>query len=134
MTEDEEFQILEAKLQAKEKMKTQDIEDILKERGSRYGKFKDHAAISQSLKSVIRVHAGDKWHDMHPDQKEALEMICHKIARILNGDPNYIENYKDIAGYAKLVADRLMETEGATDNHARYVIRKNGEWKDDTAC
>lgn len=107
MTEDEEFQILEAKLQAKKTMNTPNIEDILKERGTRYGKFKDHAAISQSLKSVIRVHAGDKWHDLHPDQKEAIEMIVHKLARIINGDPNYSDSWRDIAGYSKLVADRL---------------------------
>lgn len=111
MTEEEEFKLLEAKLQAKEKMKTHDIEDILKERGSRYGKFKDHAAISQSLKSVIRVHAGDKWYCYAPDQQEAIEMIVHKLARIINGDPNYADSWADIAGYSKLVADRL---EGVT--------------------
>jgi hypothetical protein len=41
------------------------------------------------------------------DQIEALDMICHKIGRILNGDPNYADSWVDIAGYAKLVADRL---------------------------
>lgn len=35
-------------------------------------------------------------------------MIQHKIARILNGDPDYVDNWVDIAGYAKLVADRLQ--------------------------
>lgn len=34
-------------------------------------------------------------------------MIAHKIGRILNGDPNYADSWIDIAGYAKLVADRL---------------------------
>lgn len=34
-------------------------------------------------------------------------MIFHKIARILNGDPNYADSWVDIAGYAKLVADEL---------------------------
>lgn len=42
---------------------------------------------------------------------EALEMIAHKIARICNGDPNYADNWVDIAGYATLVANRL-EKEG----------------------
>jgi hypothetical protein len=41
------------------------------------------------------------------DQAEALDMIFHKIGRILNGDPNYADSWIDIAGYAKLVADRL---------------------------
>lgn len=39
--------------------------------------------------------------------KEALEMVQHKIARILNGDPQYLDNWVDGAGYFKLVADRL---------------------------
>ena len=34
-------------------------------------------------------------------------MIQHKIGRILNGDPNYDDNWKDIAGYSKLIADEL---------------------------
>jgi hypothetical protein len=34
-------------------------------------------------------------------------MIAHKIGRIINGDPDYIDSWDDIAGYAKLVADRL---------------------------
>jgi hypothetical protein len=34
-------------------------------------------------------------------------MICHKLGRIVNGDPNYADSWIDIAGYAKLVADRL---------------------------
>ena len=33
---------------------------------------------------------------------EALEMIAHKIARILSGDADYADNWVDIAGYAQL--------------------------------
>jgi len=29
------------------------------------------------------------------------------VLGILNGDPNYVDSWVDIAGYAKLVADRL---------------------------
>lgn len=47
------------------------------------------------------------WQSLAPDQKEALEMIAHKIGRILNGDPNYHDSWHDIVGYTKLVADRL---------------------------
>ena len=81
-----------------------DTNAILTERGARYGKFKDHAAISQEIKSVLWKH---NFQRLTPDQCEALEMIAHKIARILNGDPNYLDSWIDIAGYAKLVADRL---------------------------
>jgi hypothetical protein len=83
------------------------ITEILDERGKRYGKFKDHAEISQRLKYVVR----DRRDVLSDDQREALEMICHKIARILNGDPNYADSWIDIAGYAQLVADRLQGIE-----------------------
>jgi hypothetical protein len=36
-----------------------------------------------------------------------MDMIMHKIGRIVNGDPDYADSWVDIAGYAKLVADRL---------------------------
>ena len=36
-------------------------------------------------------------------QRESLDMIVHKIARILNGDPNHVDSWHDIAGYATLV-------------------------------
>lgn len=80
---------------------------ILVERGERYGKFTDHAAISQDLKSVMIGANPVKWGRMAPDQREALEMVQHKVARILNGDADYEDSWRDIAGYAQLVADRL---------------------------
>lgn len=82
-----------------------DIAATLAERGDRYGVFTSHAYISQNLKAVMAVT--QKWDFLEDDQREALEMIAHKIGRILNGDPNYDDSWIDIAGYAKLVADRL---------------------------
>lgn len=37
------------------------------------------------------------------------EMVQHKVARILNGDPRYDDNWVDIAGYSTLVAQRLKQ-------------------------
>lgn len=82
------------------------INSILKERGKRYGEFKSHAQVTQLLKNVM--YGSPKWFDLSWDQKESLEMIAHKIGRILNGDPNYDDSWVDIAGYAKLVSDRLQ--------------------------
>ena len=81
------------------------IDATLAERGSRYGSFTGHAAVTQRIKHALA--ASDKWHTLEPDQKEALEMIAHKMGRIVNGDPNYRDSWHDIVGYAKLVADRL---------------------------
>lgn len=91
---------------------TTDVDATLAERGSRYGKFTSHAEITQKLKNQIAdfrfIH---KKPPLSPDQQEALDMICHKIGRIVNGDPNYADSWLDIAGYAKLVADRLEGVE-----------------------
>lgn len=81
---------------------------ILTERGNRYGKFEGHATVAQALKRVMHVHMEPKV--FKDDAREALDMIQHKIARIINGDPEYIDNWDDIAGYARLVADRIRGT------------------------
>jgi hypothetical protein len=82
-----------------------DVGAVLGERGKRYGRFEHHAHIAQSLKQFMAQTSG--WDRLSADQREALDMVQHKIARILNGDPNYSDSWVDIAGYAKLVADRL---------------------------
>ena len=86
--------------------KANDIAATLEERGTRYGSFTGHAHITQALKAVMM--DTPNWYDMKPDQREALEMVAHKIGRILNGDPDYHDSWHDIVGYSKLVADRLL--------------------------
>lgn len=79
-------------------------EEILAQRSAIYGDFTDHARITWAIKGTYR--DTEKWRKLNPIQKEALDMIAHKIGRILNGDPNYRDSWDDIAGYAKLAADR----------------------------
>jgi hypothetical protein len=86
---------------------TTDINQTLNERGSRYGTFVGHAKVTQQLKTVIQYALVERDKSLVEDQQEALDMICHKIGRIVNGDPDYADSWIDIAGYAKLVADRL---------------------------
>lgn len=83
------------------------VDATLQERGSRYGAFLGQATLSQDLQHALRYRAGFKWSDLKDDQREALQMICMKMSRIINGDPDYADSWLDIAGYAKLVADRL---------------------------
>jgi hypothetical protein len=87
------------------KKKPTDVAAVLDERGTRYGPFTGHARITQHLKAVMFTYRNKQ--DLDDDMVEALEMIAHKIGRILNGDPHYADSWVDIAGYAKLVADRL---------------------------
>jgi hypothetical protein len=98
------------------------IDSTLAERGSRYGIFAVHAEHTQAIKSLLIKLMGElKWACLHADQKEALEMIAHKLGRITNGDPNYDDSWRDIAGYAQLVANRLASqvvAENTTDSTA----------------
>lgn len=87
------------------------VNEMLAGRESRYGSFQGHAKIAQGLKAVMHERSG--WDGLADDQKESLEMIQHKIARILNGDPNYLDNWVDLVGYAQLVVNRLEKE----DNH-----------------
>ena len=84
------------------------INDILTQRGSRYGTFVGHAEVTQDLKRCMANHLAKRNKVLADDQWEALEMIAHKIGRIINGDPDYDDSWKDIAGYAELVAKRLQ--------------------------
>ena len=84
-----------------------DINETLDARGARYGTFTGHAEVTQALKRVMAQALATRNKALNDDQWEALEMIAHKIGRIINGDPNYADSWVDIAGYAQLVADRL---------------------------
>ena len=82
------------------------VKEILQERGKRYGEFKDHAEISQLIKFAMFESHGKELR-LSADQRESLEMIAHKLARIVNGDPDYVDSWVDIVGYSQLVVDRL---------------------------
>lgn len=90
-----------------------DIAATLEQRGSRYGSFDGHARITQNLKRAMA--DSPNWSDLADDQRETLEMVAHKIGRILNGDPDYDDSWVDIAGYAKLIADRLQARNGSAE-------------------
>jgi hypothetical protein len=83
-----------------------DVRKTLEDRGRVHGEFADVAEISQMLKGIIWANHCD---NLAVEQKEALDLICTKIARIVCGDPNHIDHWHDIAGYAMLVERRLKE-------------------------
>ena len=83
------------------------IQDILEERGNRYGEFAEHARLAQELKDTLR--SGSSWFECTDSQMEALDMISHKMARIVNGDPSYDDSWIDIVGYSQLVIDEFSD-------------------------
>jgi uncharacterized protein YbjQ (UPF0145 family) len=83
------------------------VDAVLDSRAKDYGRFKDGAALMQGMKRLMSDHARVHDKTFADDQWEALEMIVHKIARIINGNPDKVDHWVDIAGYATLVAERL---------------------------
>lgn len=96
---EEAFRILQAE--------ALDVNSTLSERGKRYGNFVGHADITQTFKKLQHGFAIDRKCVLTHSQQEALDMIFHKIGRILNGDPNHADSWHDIAGYATLIDKEL---------------------------
>lgn len=84
-----------------------EVKQILKQRGERYGKYSNVSWTAQRLKETMRDSYNWREMKLHWTQKESLDLICNKLARILNGDSNYKDSWVDIAGYAQLVVDEL---------------------------
>ena len=77
------------------------MSNLLNEREKTHGHYYNTATMTQEFKNIM--HASINWPDLNVCQKESLEMIALKIARILNGDQDEPDHWRDIAGYAKLV-------------------------------
>lgn len=105
-----------------------DISATLAERGGRYGAFKDHAKIAQGLQEVLA--AAPNWSKLDPDMRQALCVISDKIARILNGDPYYDDNWHDIQGYARLVEARIHKEREEAETHPKDSERDDNWEKD----
>jgi len=82
------------------------INDTLNERHRTHGDYSDTARIAQSLKVVLWTDPA--WMGLSLVQKESIDLICTKLARIMSGNPNTKDHWDDIAGYANLVGERLQ--------------------------
>ena len=85
--------------------KKPNVKKTLNERLHTHGDFSNHARVAQSLKNVLRKEP--LYKGLSDVQVEALEMILHKIARVVSGNPDHKDHWHDIAGYAVLVEEQL---------------------------
>ena len=81
------------------------VADTLIARKAVHGDFSDHALIVQEFKSIA--HKAPSWPRMDAVQREAVDMILHKVGRALAGSPTHADHWHDIGGYARLVEERL---------------------------
>lgn len=69
-------------------------------RDEQHGGMEPVGRLSQGLK--IHMRSSLNWSRLSPGHREALDMIAHKIARILSGaDPHDQQHWEDVAGYAQ---------------------------------
>lgn len=69
-------------------------------RDHQHGGMEPVGGIAQNLKGDMRL--GRNWSRLSAGHREALDMIAHKIARILSGaDPHDPQHWEDVAGYAQ---------------------------------
>lgn len=83
------------------------VETMLSEREKTHGNFRDHARCTQRLKAVLRDELEIVGKGFTMEQQEALDMIFHKIGRMVAGNADFIDHWDDMAGYSTLVAKIL---------------------------
>jgi hypothetical protein len=98
------------------------VKALLAEREKSHGEFSDHSLISQQLKDTVRGTAG--WLKMNPAQREGLEMICHKIGRIVAGNPYEPDHWLDIQGYSALVHSRVVKPENTIEDDIKATASR----------
>lgn len=104
------------------------INETLAERGARYGEFKEHARCVGQFIEVFET--SPNWKDMRYDSAQALRVIADKMARMLNGDPEYDDNWRDIIGYATLVLNRIeKETKSNSKSSSSPIPAQTADWQ-----
>ena len=82
------------------------IDKLLAERGKTHGDFDKTSETSQALKDIVRPH----YTHLTNAQKESIDMILYKIARLVRGDNNHLDSWVDIQGYSKLAEPKQERT------------------------
>jgi hypothetical protein len=87
----------------------ENIEDLIgkvtNERKSRYGDYSLQAVVEQRIKRAME--SSTNWGSLDDVKRSSFQMIAVKISRILEGDPEYDDNYIDGEGYFRIARERL---------------------------
>lgn len=83
------------------------VQEVLAERQNTHGDFDRNSEWGQIVKELIRLTP--MYHRLKPWQREALEYLVNKMTRILHGNPDEPDHWKDIAGYAMLPFNLLTK-------------------------
>lgn len=80
-----------------------ELEEVLQDREKTHGDFEKGAEIFDQLMELVEENR-DKF---TKSQRYGLTHIMGKLTRILGGNANEIDHWRDLAGYATLVAKSL---------------------------
>lgn len=89
---------------------TASVQALLAERQQTHGNYEDTAAVTQMIKTVV-AHSKN-WSHLRATQRQTLEMIAYKMGRILAGNPDEPDHWRDIAGQAWLEYEQLNGSNG----------------------
>lgn len=81
-------------------------DQVIMERRNTHGPFQSQFQFAQSLKVFLRDQP--KWGELSSVQREVMEMLATKMSRLLHGDNNEADHWRDIAGYARLAEMELL--------------------------
>ena len=80
----------------------------LKDRQTTHGDWGEGCEVEDKLVSILEGTV--TWQHLSNHHRCALRMIVHKIRRIMVGDPDFVDHWDDIGGYAKIEADLIRGT------------------------
>lgn len=96
-----------------------EIDDLLKDRGSRYGDFGVQSQTAQAIREAFQT--GDNWDDLPAYMREGLDLVATKLSRMLCGDFMYMDNVVDIIGYMTLVKTEMEKEHARNEKFNEYV-------------
>lgn len=109
---------------------TKTTEQLLAERAKTHGEYSEHARCTQNIMRALQSERN--WDNLSDIQKESLHMFAHKMGRVVTGNPDIHDHWDDIAGYAKLVSDRIPKIAQVVDTEksvmTSYLVGKRSEY------
>lgn len=97
---------------------------LLETKQSTHGEYAEHARATQH---TMRLWEAERnWPTLSNMQKETLHMIAHKVGRILTGNPDVEDHWDDIAGYARLISQRIATPVTPFNGNELYAIIARG--------
>lgn len=104
-----------------------ELKEVLKDREKTHGDFEKGAEIFDQLMELVEANRKK----FTRSQRYGLTHIMGKLTRILGGNANEIDHWRDVAGYATLVAKSLEKAQPAVilpECECQPIIVESFKW------